>query len=150
LLAIGPPPYPASSLWTERTWLQTFKGQLRAGALWNMARDFLEVPELSIFDLPNLLRGFRFSLFAMWDEASRLNLIEAVPALKVPVFFFLGRQDHWVPPETSVDRQASDVQPTGSDPCTFSGLANNSLERTQPQLGFMYDVRVLRRSARSR
>jgi pimeloyl-ACP methyl ester carboxylesterase len=102
LLAIGPPPYPASSLWTERTWLQTFKGQLRAGALWNMARDFLNVPELSIFDLSNLLRGFRFSLFAMWDEVSRLNLIEAVPALKVPVFFFLGRQDHWVPPETSV------------------------------------------------
>jgi len=102
LLAIGPPPYPASSLWTERTWLQTFKGQLRAGALLNMARDFLGVPELSIFDLLNLLRGFRFSLFAMWDEVSRLNLIEAVPALKIPVFFFLGRHDHWVPPETSV------------------------------------------------
>ena len=26
--------------------------------------------------------------------------------------------------------------------------ANNSLERTQPQRGFMYDVAVLRRSAR--
>jgi len=29
-------------------------------------------------------------------------------------------------------------------------LANNSLERTQPQRDFMYDVAVLRRSARSR
>jgi len=29
-------------------------------------------------------------------------------------------------------------------------LANNSLERTQPQRGFMYDVAMLRRSARSR
>ena len=28
--------------------------------------------------------------------------------------------------------------------------ANNSLERTQPQRGFMYDVAVLRRSARGR
>jgi hypothetical protein len=28
--------------------------------------------------------------------------------------------------------------------------ANNSLERTQPQRGFKYDVAVLRRSARSR
>jgi len=27
---------------------------------------------------------------------------------------------------------------------------NNSLERTQPQQGFMYDLAVLRRSARSR
>jgi len=102
LLAIGPPPYPASGLWSERTWLQRFDGQLGARALWNMTRDFLGQPELSIFDLMNLLRGFRFSLFAMWAEVSRLNLIEAVPALQMPVFFFLGRRDHWVPPETSV------------------------------------------------
>jgi len=102
LLAIGPPPYPASSLWTERTWLQRFEGQLEARALWNMLRTFLGVPELSIFDLPNLLRGFRFSLDAMWAEVSRLNLIKFVPTLKIPVFFFLGRRDHWVPPETSV------------------------------------------------
>jgi pimeloyl-ACP methyl ester carboxylesterase len=102
LLAIGAPPYPASSLWTERTWLQRFDGQLGAKALWNMARDFLSQPELSIFDLLNLIRGFRFSLFAMWPEVSKLNLIEAAPELKMPVFFFLGRHDHWVPPETSV------------------------------------------------
>ena len=48
------------------------------------------------------MRGFRFSLFAMWPEVSKLNLIEAAPELKMPVFFFLGRHDHWVPPETSV------------------------------------------------
>ena len=39
---------------------------------------------------------------AMSAEVSRLNLIELVPALQMPVFFFLGRKDHWVPPETSV------------------------------------------------
>jgi len=33
--------------------------------------------------------------------------------------------------------------------CTMK-QANNSLERTQPQRGFMYDVAVLRRSARGR
>jgi pimeloyl-ACP methyl ester carboxylesterase len=67
-----------------------------------MLHTFLGVPELSIFDLPNLLRGFRFSFDAMWAEVSRLNLIKVVPTLKIPVFFFLGRRDHWVPPETSV------------------------------------------------
>jgi pimeloyl-ACP methyl ester carboxylesterase len=102
LLAIGPPPYPASSLWTERTWLQRFEGHLKASALWNMAREFLSQPELSIFDLVNLMRGFRSSFFAMWPEVSKLNLIEAAPELKMPVFFLLGRHDHWVPPETSV------------------------------------------------
>ncbi len=102
LRAIGPPPYSASSLWTERTWLQRFEGQLGARALWNMGRVVFGGPESSIFDLPNLLRGFRFSLDAMWAEVSTLNLMTLVPALQMPVFFFLGRRDHWVPPENSV------------------------------------------------
>jgi pimeloyl-ACP methyl ester carboxylesterase len=38
----------------------------------------------------------------MWAEVSKMNLIEIVPALQMPVFFFLGRLDHWVPPEVSV------------------------------------------------
>jgi pimeloyl-ACP methyl ester carboxylesterase len=48
------------------------------------------------------MRGFRFSIDAMWGEVSRLNLLELVPALQMPVFFFLGRNDHWVPPQASV------------------------------------------------
>jgi pimeloyl-ACP methyl ester carboxylesterase len=102
LQAIGPPPYPASSVWTERTWLQRFDGQLSPRALWDVARIAVEGPEASILDLPNLLRGFRFSLDAMWADVSRINLLEVAPALQMPVFFFLGRHDHWVPPETSV------------------------------------------------
>jgi pimeloyl-ACP methyl ester carboxylesterase len=102
LQAIGPPPYPASSVWAERTWLQRFDGQLGPRALWGVARIAVAGPEASIFDLPNLLRGFRFSLDAMWADVSTINLLEVAPTLQMPVFFFLGRRDHWVPPETSV------------------------------------------------
>jgi len=102
LRAIGPPPYPASSLWTQRMWLNRVEGHLRPGILWNVGRIFLRGPEFSILDQPNTVRGFRFSIDAMWDEVSRLNLMQLVPALQVPVFLFLGRKDHWVPPETSV------------------------------------------------
>jgi pimeloyl-ACP methyl ester carboxylesterase len=38
----------------------------------------------------------------MWTEVSHLNLIELAPAVQVPVFFVLGRNDHWVPVETSL------------------------------------------------
>lgn len=38
----------------------------------------------------------------MWPEVSRLNLMRLAPKLQVPIFFFLGRRDRWVPPETSV------------------------------------------------
>ena len=102
LRRIGPPPYSARSLFKERMWLQRLDRQLSAKALWNMGRIVLGCPETSILDVPNAVRGFRFTLDAMWDEVSRLNLLERVRQLRMPVFFFLGRQDHWVPPETSL------------------------------------------------
>ncbi len=102
LAAIGPPPHTAKSLWVERTWVSRLEGLATAGTMWKTALMFLEGPERSVFDVRNMLRGFRFSIDAMWDEASKINLLSAVPALAMPVFFFLGRRDHWVPPETSV------------------------------------------------
>jgi pimeloyl-ACP methyl ester carboxylesterase len=102
LLAIGPPPHGAESLWTQRTWLSRLEGRMRPRAMWNLGRAVLAGQESSILDLPSAMRGFRFSLRAMWTEVSRLNLIELVPALQMPVFFFLGRRDHWVPAEISV------------------------------------------------
>jgi pimeloyl-ACP methyl ester carboxylesterase len=102
LRVIGPPPHTASSLWIERRWLQRFDRPLGAGALWRVGRSLLGGPESSIIDLPRLWRGFRFSLDAMWTDVCRLNLTKLVPALQMPVFFFLGRRDHWVPSEISV------------------------------------------------
>jgi pimeloyl-ACP methyl ester carboxylesterase len=102
LQSIGPPPYSANAVFTERTWLSRFEGRMRPRALWKVARAVLGRRESSILELPCAMRGFRFSMNAMWAEVSRLNLIELVPALAMPVFFFLGRKDRWVPPETSV------------------------------------------------
>jgi pimeloyl-ACP methyl ester carboxylesterase len=102
LRAIGPPPYPAKSVFVERTVVNQLDGQMRPGILWQTGRALFGRPESSIFDLPNLVRGFRFSLDAMWAEVSKLNLLQLVPALKMPVVIFVGRRDHWVPPETSV------------------------------------------------
>jgi pimeloyl-ACP methyl ester carboxylesterase len=112
LRTIGPPPHTASSLWTERTLVSRLEGRFGAKAMWNMGRAVLGAPESSIFDLPKTMRGFRFSLEAMWPEVSALNLVELVPTLQMPVFFFLGRKDHWVPPETSVAYFESLVAPS--------------------------------------
>lgn len=49
------------------------------GVLWNAARTLFHRPESSLFNLPSLLRGFRFSLEAMWAEVSALNLLQLVP-----------------------------------------------------------------------
>jgi pimeloyl-ACP methyl ester carboxylesterase len=101
LRAIGPPPYDAGSVLAERTLLQRMEGQLSGRTLWTMAR-IVGATEVSLIDIPAIVRGFRFTLDAMWSEASAVNLAERVPDLQVPVFFFLGRNDHWVPAETSI------------------------------------------------
>jgi pimeloyl-ACP methyl ester carboxylesterase len=103
LRAIGQPPYDeAASVFIERMWTQRFDGQLSPRALWTMAKDFLGCPEMSVVDLPDVVRGFRFTLDAMWSEIRTLNLFTLVPALQMPVFFFVSRRDHWIPPDTSV------------------------------------------------
>jgi pimeloyl-ACP methyl ester carboxylesterase len=102
LREIGPPPYPAKSVFVERRVVNQLDGQLRPAILWNAGRALFGRPESSIFDLPNLLRGFGFTLHAMWAEVSTLNLLKLVPVLQMPVVIFVGRRDHWVPPQTSV------------------------------------------------
>jgi pimeloyl-ACP methyl ester carboxylesterase len=102
LRAIGPPPHTAKSLFIQRTYLSRLEGRMGPGALWKLGRIVLGGQESSIFDVPGSWRGFRFSIGSMWTEVTRLNLIDSVPALQMPVFFFLGRQDHWVSPEASL------------------------------------------------
>lgn len=75
---------------------------MRPGAWRRVTRIAIGVREASILDLPRTWRAFRFSLDAMWAETARLNLLEPAPALEMPVFSFLGRKDHWVPPEVSL------------------------------------------------
>lgn len=102
LRAIGPPPHTAKSLWTQRIWLHRIEGDPIVKGLWTLGRIFLSVPETSIFELPNVMNAFQFSLDAMWAEVSAINLIKAVPALQIPAFFFLGCCDRCVPSEISV------------------------------------------------
>ncbi|RPH68002.1 MAG: alpha/beta fold hydrolase, partial [Myxococcaceae bacterium] len=98
LRAIGPPPYGPGKLFTERMQLARLDRDEAATSAWTMWRAVLGRPESSILDLPNIVRGFRFSLQTMWAETSCLNLPKLAPNLQMPVFFLLGRKDHWVPP----------------------------------------------------
>jgi pimeloyl-ACP methyl ester carboxylesterase len=102
LRATGPPPYSAEAVFTERTWVMRLEGGMRPRVLWRTGRALLGSPESSILELRSGWRSFHFVMDAMWPEVSPLNLIERVPAPRMPVFFFLGRNDHFVPPETSV------------------------------------------------
>jgi pimeloyl-ACP methyl ester carboxylesterase len=101
LRAIGKPPHTFANMLIERKWLTRFVGIVRGMSMWQFSRLLLGGPEASILDLPNILRGALWSPKVMWAEISVLNLTTIVPALQMPVFFFIGRHDHVVAPETS-------------------------------------------------
>jgi pimeloyl-ACP methyl ester carboxylesterase len=102
LRAIGPPPHTGQRQMVQGKWLTRFVGMVRGMSLWRMSRIILAGPECSILDLPNILRGTLFSTYTMWTEVSALNLTKAAPVLHVPVFFFIGRHDHVIAPNTSI------------------------------------------------
>lgn len=102
LRAIGPPPHTFGDMVRERKWITRFVGIVRGMSLWRFTRITLGGPEASIFDFPNILRSQLVTPKAMWQELIQVNLIKSAPALRMPVFFFLGRHDRVVVPETSV------------------------------------------------
>jgi pimeloyl-ACP methyl ester carboxylesterase len=77
-------------------------GDLRLARLWKIFQIHLSDPESSLLELFRFWEVLRFSIDAMWTEVTQLNLVELVSELKMPTFFFLGRQDHTVPPKFSV------------------------------------------------
>jgi pimeloyl-ACP methyl ester carboxylesterase len=101
LLAIGPPPYSASAVFTERIVSLRLSGGMTPRIMWKVSRALLGGQGTSLLELPSAWRAFHSSMDAMWPEISGLSLPVVVPALTMPVFFFLGRKDPWVPPETS-------------------------------------------------
>jgi pimeloyl-ACP methyl ester carboxylesterase len=102
LRGIRPPPHTPRRVIVQRKWLMQFVGMVRDMSTWRLSRIMISGPECSLWDLPNILRGTLFSTDAMWEEVSALNLMHAAPVLAVPVFFFIGRHDHVIAPETSV------------------------------------------------
>lgn len=98
---MGPPPHSVENLLTARTWLSRFEGRMSPRAIWQVLRAVLGTPEASLFEVPQTMRALRATLAAMWPEVTKLNLHELAPSLAIPVFFLLGRRDHWVPADVS-------------------------------------------------
>jgi len=135
LRAIGSPPHTYAKMSVQRKWLVRFVGIVRGLNFWKFVRIVLGKPESSIFDLPNILRGFMLSKVT-WPEVSALNLMKSVPALQMPVFFFIGRHDHVVDPagsaayfdkltapsKTFVWFEDSAHEPAAEEPAKFNAL----------------------------
>jgi pimeloyl-ACP methyl ester carboxylesterase len=103
LKRIGPPPHDCQALCTQRNWLAHLDGDTSVCAILQLMRVHVSVPETSLSDLFCFYDILKFSISAMWSGVTKINLMEAVPRLDMPTFFLLGKQDHCVPNEISLE-----------------------------------------------
>ena len=102
LEAIGPPAAGRyhggiEAMAVQRKWLMRFGGNLLGKKTLNPLRwHMLLAREYSLKDLFRLQRGFNLPERSRMieDVLMGINLVERVPRLKVPVYFFLGRLDY--------------------------------------------------------
>lgn len=57
-------------------------------------KSMIFAPELSWVERLRILKGVMWSMEILWPELCRINFLESMPAVQVPVFFVAGRQDH--------------------------------------------------------
>jgi proline iminopeptidase len=104
LCAIGPPPHRSAdnTVAVERL-ADRYDAvyHVRPNRMWVMFNGMLR-GLVTPWEIPRFIRGNNVSLAAMNDELLGLRLADTVPSLDVPVFFFLGRYDHHLDAETTV------------------------------------------------
>ena len=133
---MGPPPYQGDwgkKIVTERRYLARFGGEIhasRTGAFGLVVRNLLFSREYTLADRVNYFRGILGSIQLLWPELSQVDLFEAVPELKVPVFFMEGRSD-WESPHEIAERYFDAIKAPSKELIWFDRSAHlpNSEER---------------------
>jgi len=101
--AIGPPPHVTSEKLNEKEgFIFRYGGVLHDNRFKKMSAimlDFLTSPEYSLLEGFNSakLKGFYFSVNAMWEEINDVNLEKEIQSIKVPIYFFEGKYDMATP-----------------------------------------------------
>lgn len=99
-----PAPDAAADEWigfvmTQRQYVEAYGGGAvhETIPLWRMIGMVLGAPEYTLADKRDFMKGSQLSLRHMWPELISANLVEAVPAVDVPVVIMHGRHDMTTP-----------------------------------------------------
>jgi pimeloyl-ACP methyl ester carboxylesterase len=97
---IGKPPYSdwMRGLQIRSSWSNKFGAAVKNGSLSKIYMGkMLKSTEYRFIDMFKFMSGFTLSLKNLWPEIMEVSLYEKVDNLKVPTYFFLGRNDHQAP-----------------------------------------------------
>jgi pimeloyl-ACP methyl ester carboxylesterase len=95
----GADTYGKDGKFIQRRWLVHFRGMMHGTDTGAVVSILLNAPECSIADCIRglTMRDMKFSCRLMGDEIMGVNLLQEIPKLSIPVFFFTGRYDHTTP-----------------------------------------------------
>lgn len=75
-----------------------FGAAVKSGGLPDLyIKRMLKSEEYKLIDIYKFMAGFSFSLKYLWPEIMRMNILEEVDSLSIPIYFFLGKYDYSAP-----------------------------------------------------
>ncbi|MCK5130307.1 MAG: alpha/beta hydrolase [Clostridiales bacterium] len=83
----------------QRKWLVSLGGEIYQQTNHSLLFNFKTIfsPEYTLIDFAKFGIGSGFSLKAMWPEIMQLDLLNQVPSVDIPMFFFQGKHDYNTP-----------------------------------------------------
>ena len=101
--AIGPPPFDSLEKFSEKDEYVSRYGGIYHGKgimqMWAVGLSFITSPEYSLLEGINTLtmKGYKFTMKAMWEEFQNIDLTNEIDSIKVPIYFFEGKYDMATP-----------------------------------------------------
>jgi pimeloyl-ACP methyl ester carboxylesterase len=112
LQTIGYPPYKdLSSAGVQRNWLSKFNGATYKGTAIGTIIKNLTWKDISILDIMKFIKGAIFSLPCLEDQTMKIDFMNEIKELNVPVFFCSGRRDYNVPFELVAEYMENLIAP---------------------------------------
>jgi proline iminopeptidase len=104
LREIGPPPWTAEQLLSQRNHLYRLNGfYAERPSPFRSVREWLATPEMGWRDLDAMFNAMSWTIGHLWAENQTWDAFAAHPALDVPVYLMLGRFDRAVSPGLAVE-----------------------------------------------
>lgn len=98
LKAIGEPPYKKmNDAGIQRKWLSKFNGAAYKGSLIGVIFKNISLKDIKLLKIIDFIKGAIFSLNCLEDEQNKVNFLEDILEINVPVYFCCGRRDYNVP-----------------------------------------------------